>query len=76
MLYKDFRIGFTFYLKNAAHMHGTEWKLVNQIIGNGMVYLNKDKVARLLQEEVKKRVEKRLDVPDLKNLPKISMYRQ
>jgi DNA primase large subunit len=34
-----------------------------------MVYLNKDKVARFLQEEIKNRVEKRLNVPDLKNLP-------
>ena len=51
--YKDFRIGFTFYLKNAAHLHGTEWKLVNQIMDKGMVYLNKDKVVRLLQEEIK-----------------------
>jgi len=67
--YKDFRVGFTFYLKNSAHFHGYEWKLVNQIIENGMVYLNKDKVARLLQEEVKRRIEKRLDIPDLKNLP-------
>ncbi len=67
--YKDFQIGFTFYLKNAAHMHGYEWKLVNQIIDKGMVYLNKDKVIRLLQEEIKARVEKRLDVADLKNLP-------
>ena len=67
--YKDFSIGFTFYLKNAAHMHGSEWKLVNQIFSNGRVYLNKDKVARLLQEEIKNRVEKRLDIPDLKNLP-------
>ncbi|MGD6851576.1 MAG: hypothetical protein ACQCN6_05900 [Candidatus Bathyarchaeia archaeon] len=67
--YKDFSVGFTFYLKNAAHMHGYEWKLVNQIIDSGMVYLNKDKVARLLQEEIKNRVEKRLEVPELKNLP-------
>ena len=67
--YKDFRLGFNFYLKNASHMHGYEWKLVNQIMDKGMVYLNKDKVARLLQEEVKKRIEKRLDVPELKNLP-------
>jgi DNA primase large subunit len=67
--YKDFRIGFTFYLKNAAHLHGYEWKLVNQIIDNGLVYLNKDKVVRLLQEEVKNRIEKRLNIPDLKNLP-------
>jgi DNA primase large subunit len=66
---KDFRIGFGFYLKNAAHMHGAEWKLVNQIMDKGLVYLNKDKVVRLLQEEVKNRVEKRLDVSEIKNLP-------
>jgi len=66
---KGFRIGFGFYLKNAAHMHGSEWKLVNQIMDKGMVYLNKDKIVRLLQEEVKNRVEKRLDVPEIKNLP-------
>jgi DNA primase large subunit len=66
---KDFRLGFGFYLKNAAHMHGSEWKLVNQIMDKGMVYLNKDKIVRLLQEEVRNRVEKRLDVPEIKNLP-------
>ncbi len=66
---KDFRVGFSFYLKNAAHMHGSEWKLVNQIMDKGMVYLNKDKVVRLLQEEIKNRVEKRLDVSEIKNLP-------
>ncbi len=66
---KDFRIGFSFYLKNAAHMHGSEWKLINQILDKGMIYLNKDKVVRLLQEEVKNRVEKRLDVTEIKNLP-------
>jgi DNA primase large subunit len=67
--FKDFRIGFNFYLKNAAHLHGSEWKLVNQIMDKGMVFLNKDKVVRLLQEEVKNRVEKRLDVTEIKNLP-------
>lgn len=66
---KDFRLGFSFYLKNAAHMHGSEWKLVNQIMDKGMVYLNKDKVVRLLQEEIKRRVEKRLEVSEIKNLP-------
>lgn len=67
--YKDFQIGFAYYLKNAAHLHGYEWKLINQIIDKGNVYLSKEKVARLLQEEIKNRVEKRLDVADLKNLP-------
>ncbi len=66
---KDFRVGYNIYLKNAAHMHGSEWKLINQIMDKGMVYLNKDKAVRLLQEEVKNRVEKRLNVPELKNLP-------
>ena len=66
---KDFRVGFSFYLKNAAHMHGSEWKLVNQILEKGRVYLNKDKVVRLLQEEVKHRVEKRIDISEIKNLP-------
>jgi DNA primase large subunit len=50
-------------------MHGFEWKLVNQIMDKGMVYLNRDKVIRLLQEEIKRRVEKRLDVSEIKNLP-------
>ncbi len=67
--YKDFKIAYPNYLKNAAHMHGNEWKLVNQIIDKGYVYLNKDKAARLLQEEIKNRVEKRLDIAELKNLP-------
>jgi DNA primase large subunit len=67
--YKDFRMGFSIYLKNSAHMHGSEWKLVNQIMDEGVVYLNRDKSIRLLQEEIKRRVEKRLDVSEIKNLP-------
>jgi DNA primase large subunit len=67
--YKDFRLSFNFYLKNAAHLHGYEWKLVNQIMDNGMIYLNRDKIVRLIQEEVKKRVEKRLEVPEIRKLP-------
>lgn len=67
--YKDYKLHFTHYLKNAAHMHKAEWKLVNQIIEKGYVYLNRDKVARLLQEEIRARVEKRLDIAELKNLP-------
>ncbi len=66
---KDFCVGFSFYLKNAAHMHGSEWKLVNQIMDKGKVYLNNDKVVRLLQEEVKNRVDKKLDVSEIRNLP-------
>ena len=66
---KDFSLCFTYYLKNASHLHGYEWKLVNQILDSGRVYLNSDKTARLLQEEIKRRIEKRLAVAELKNLP-------
>ncbi|NLF87317.1 DNA primase large subunit PriL [Candidatus Bathyarchaeota archaeon] len=66
---KDFGVHFANYLKNAAHMHKPEWKLVNQIISNGYIYINKEKAARLLQEEIKSRVEKRLDIDEIKNLP-------
>lgn len=66
---KDFCVGFSFYLKNSAHMHGSEWKLVNQIMDKGKVYLNNDKVVRLLQEEIRNRVDKRLDVSEIRNLP-------
>lgn len=66
---KDYGIHFSNYLRNAAHMHKNEWKLVNQIIDKGYVYINKDKAARLLQEEIKNRVEKRLDIDEIKNLP-------
>jgi|WetSurMetagenome_2_1015567.scaffolds.fasta_scaffold10962_3 DNA primase large subunit len=69
VLGKDFGISFAAYLKNAAHLHGSGWKLVNQIMDKGMVYLNKDKVVRLLQEEIRHRVERRIEVPELKNLP-------
>ena len=68
--YKDFLVGFNFYLKNAAHMHGLKWKLINQVMDKGKVFLNKDKAVRLLQEEVKNRVEKRLDNTEIRNIPK------
>jgi DNA primase large subunit len=65
----DFEVDFKFYLKSAAHLHESRWKLTNQIIDAGKISLNQNKVVRLLQEEIKNRVEKKLEVPDIKNLP-------
>jgi DNA primase large subunit len=67
--YKDFRLDFSVYLRNASHLHDARWKLINQVMDHGCVYLNKDKVVRLLEEEIKNRIEKRVDIPELKNLP-------
>ena len=63
----DFSISFTDYLRNSAHLHDKKWKLTNSILSRGCVYVNKKDVVRLLEEEIRRRVEKRLDV----KLPKV-----
>ncbi len=35
----EFTIGFTDYLRNAAHLHDKKWKLTNSILAQGNVYL-------------------------------------
>jgi DNA primase large subunit len=56
----DFALFFTDYVRNAEVFHEDEWKLVNRTLVNGEVYLNKREAARLLQEEIRRRIEKRL----------------
>lgn len=58
----EFIIYFTDYLRNTSHLHDKKWKLTNSILSKGDIYLNKKDIARLLEEEVRRRVEKRLDV--------------
>ena len=58
----EFTIKFTDYLRNAAHLHDKKWKLTNSILSHGNIFLNKKDVVRLLEEEVRRRIEKRLDV--------------
>jgi DNA primase large subunit len=58
----EFRICFADYLRNAAHLHDKKWKLTNSILSHGNVYLNKEDAVRLLQEEIRRRIEKRLEV--------------
>ncbi|MGA3288787.1 MAG: DNA primase large subunit PriL [Candidatus Bathyarchaeia archaeon] len=57
-----FTLNFTDYLRNSAHFHDKKWKLTNSILSHGNIYLNKKDVERLLQEEIRRRIEKRLDV--------------
>jgi len=58
----EFIVHFTDYLRNTSHLHDKKWKLTNSILSSGNVYLNKREVARLLEEEIRRRVEKRLEV--------------
>jgi DNA primase large subunit len=57
----EFIVHFTDYLRNTGHLHDKKWKLTNSILSNGKIYLNQKDVARLLQEEIRRRIEKRLE---------------
>ncbi|MBS7607468.1 MAG: DNA primase large subunit PriL [Thermoproteota archaeon] len=58
----SFALHFIDYLKNAIAFHEKEWKLVNRMVHNGEVYLSKHDVARLLQEEVRRYIESKIDL--------------
>jgi DNA primase large subunit len=55
----EFILYFSDFLQNASHLHDVKWKLINSKLSEGNVYLNKHDVVRLLQEEIKRRIEKR-----------------
>ncbi|MEM3719101.1 MAG: DNA primase large subunit PriL [Candidatus Bathyarchaeia archaeon] len=61
----DFKLHFPYYLKNTANLRDKNWKLVNRTLKNGKVYLTKNETARLLSEEVRRHIEKRLEVKGL-----------
>lgn len=65
----EFALFFTDYLRNAARIQAKGWKLVNRVMLNGEVYLTRGDTARLLQEEVRGHIEKKLDVKEKIVLP-------
>jgi DNA primase large subunit len=69
-----FAVLFTVFLKNATGFHDTNWKLVNHLLIDGEVYLTEREVSRLLEEEVRKYIEERLDTK-IKSLPPAIMAR-
>jgi DNA primase large subunit len=69
----EFKLPFTDYLKNTTQLREKKWKLVNRLLSNGNVYLTKTETVRLLSEEVRRQIEKRLSVKELPELPPIIM---
>lgn len=50
---KDFfTISVSDYLKQSANFHEREWKLINRHVENGQVFLNSEKIIRLLRKEI------------------------
>lgn len=67
-------VRFQRFLKNSTGFHDTSWKLVNQKMLDGNIFLTKKKFSRLLEEEIRKYVEGRLDTK-IKSLPPSIMVR-
>lgn len=65
----EFELNFTDYLRNTNHLRDKNWKLVNRLLANGNVYLTRNEIARLLSEEVRRHIEKRLETKDLPKFP-------
>jgi len=57
----NFVLHFTDFLKNASKFSHPNWKLVNRFMLNGEVYLTKTEASRLLEEEVRRHIEEKLD---------------
>jgi len=69
-----FALRFPVFLKNATGFHDKNWKLVNHLLINGEVYLTEREVSRLLEEEVRKYIEGKVDTK-IKSLPPNIMAR-
>jgi DNA primase large subunit len=64
-----FSLNFADYLRNTTHLREKQWKLINRILYAGCVYLSKEEAARLLKEEVRRHIEKRLELKELPDFP-------
>ena len=65
----EFMLHFADYLRNTTHLREKKWKLVNRLLSNGNVYLTRNETARLLSEEVRRQIEKRLELKELPKFP-------
>lgn len=70
----EWRLFFTDYVSAAQNFHEPYWKLVNQPLRKGWVYLQKSDVARLMEEAIKTKITRSglkstRDIPSIKDLP-------
>jgi DNA primase large subunit len=65
-----FSVSIADYLRNITHLRDDKWKLVNRLLKNGRIHLSQQDVARLLQEEVQRRIDARLDTKEMPQFPK------
>lgn len=66
----DLTLHLTDYLRSTSLLYEDRWKLINRLVGGGNVYITFGEGARLLQEEVRKEVEKKITENEGIKLPK------
>lgn len=54
---RDFILHFTDYLRYSAPLRSPDWKLISQKIVKGMVYIDKDRYARLIEEAIREKIQ-------------------
>jgi len=58
----NFALHFADYVKNSASIQDAKWKLVNRLLLNGEVYITQNEATRLLEEEVHRHIEDKLNI--------------
>jgi DNA primase large subunit len=64
----NFSLFFTDFLKNGVTLQDNKWKLVNRFMLKGEVYLTRNEIIRLFEEEVRRHIEQKLNIK-VKALP-------
>jgi DNA primase large subunit len=57
----SFTIPFTTYLQNTTNLQDPYWKLINRQLHKGQIILTQHEATRLLQEEIRKHIETKLN---------------
>lgn len=70
-----FVLHFVDYLKNAINFNESKWKLVNRTLVKGNVLLTKSDVVRLIEEEVRRYIENKLNMDLDMKLPETLVKR-
>ena len=67
--FPKFKISLQDYVKRAVHFHKPEWKLVNRLVKDGMVYITQQDLIRLIREEIRELIMERLGRVNVPKLP-------
>ncbi len=59
----DFSVSLTDYLRNSVNLREPRWSLPNRVLDHGFVYVTREEVARLIEEEVRMRIIERSNRP-------------